>query len=266
MERKFHLATVEPTIDITPNVAISHANDILFDWFAFEIPKGAAHIKNITCVITGTDAVAADQKDFDLYFARSIDGTAPTSLGNPNAAVTAATGSAVRKNIIGRHALDSSIQEDADAMISYNVWTLSGKTGNDRNDVEVILQGDPEYTSTEGYQTIWVSGIAIASGANFGTGVLVNGAVSSAGAQTIAVDGTDPNDCFQIGDELLACRSTGASVQKIGTLTAMASDGSSITVDAKDINGTTVWDSGALEDDDEVCFRRPITIHMSLEY
>jgi len=237
MERKFHLATIEPTIDITPNVAISHANDILFDWFAFEIPKGTAFIKNITCIIPGTDAAAADQKDFDLYFARSINGVAPASLGNPNAAVTQAKGAAVRKNIIGRHALDSSIQEDADAMISYNVWTLSGKTGNDRNDVEVVIQGDASYAGTEGYQTIWVAGIAIASGANYGTGVLVNGAVSS-----------------------------GASVQKIGTLTAMASDGSSITVDAKDINGTTVWDSGALEDDDEVCFRRPITIRLALEY
>ena len=33
-----------------------------------------------------------------------------------------------------------------------------------------------------------------------------------------------------------------------------------------DINGTTVWASGALADDDEICYRRPITLRLGLEY
>ena len=266
MDRKFHLATVEPTIDTAPNIAISHAKDVIFDWFPFEIPKGACKITDITTMYPGTNAAAVDGKDIQLLFGRSINGVAPASIGSYNDAVTVIKAAACRKNIIGAHLLDADNSHDVNnSMIGYNIWSYSGKTGNDRNGVEIVLQADPKYASTEGYQTIWVCGIATQSGHDFGTGVLLDGAVSSAGAQTLDVsEDTDADDVFQVGDELLACRSTGASVQKIGTITALTAD--TITVDGKDINGTTVWSSGALEDDDEICFRRPLTFLFGIEY
>jgi len=266
MERKFHLATVEPTIDTVPNVAINAAKDVIFDWFPFEIPRGACKLTNITVTYPGTEATAVDGKDIQLFFGRSINGVAPASLGNYNDAVTVIKAAACRKNIIGAHFLDGTqLHDPSDVMTGYNLWSYSGKTGNDRNEVEVIIQADPSYPSTKGFQTIWVCGIAAESGHDFGTGVLLDGAVSSAGAQTLDVsEDTDADDVFQVGDELLACANDGSSVQKIGTITALTAD--TITVDAKDINGTTVWSSGALADDDEICFRRPLTFNFGFEY
>ena len=268
MERKFHLATVRPTIDTLPNVAISHAKDVIFDWFPFEIPKGTAKLTDITVTYPGTNGATVAGKDITLVFARSINGTAPTSLGNSNDALTVIKTAAVRNNIIGYHELDAdNLHAVGDEFIGYSVWSYSGRAGNDRNTPEIVLQADPAYPSTQGYQTIFVAGLAAEAGHDFGTGVLLDGAIltGAAGAQTLDVsEDNDADDIFCVGDELLAAASNGSSVQKIGTITALTAD--TITVDAKDINGTTVWASGALADDDEICFRRPLTFNMGFSY
>ena len=102
---------------------------------------------------------------------------------------------------------------------------------------------------------------------DFATNVILEGAVTSAGAQALDItadSSSDADDVFAVGDELLAAANDGSSVQKIGTITAVTN--TTITVDAKDIFGTTVWSSGNLADDDEICFRRPLTFHLGLEY
>ena len=131
----------------------------------------------------------------------------------------------------------------------------------------MVIEGDPNYTgTTKGYQTVWIAGIAIGA-TNFATNCLLDGAIltGAAGAQTLDVsEDADADDVFAVGDELLAAANDGSSVQKIGTITSLTAD--TITIDAKDIFGTTVWSSGALADDDEICFRRPLTFNIGLEY
>ena len=68
---------------------------------------------------------------------------------------------------------------------------------------------------------------------------------------------TDADDVFAVGDELIACAANGTSAQVIGTVTAVTAD--TITTDG-------VGFDGALADDDEVCFRSPITLRLGLEY
>ena len=168
MERKFHLATVRPTIDTLPNVAISHAKDVIFDWFPFEIPKGTAKLTDITVTYPGTNGATVAGKDITLVFARSINGTAPTSLGNSNDALTVIKTAAVRNNIIGYHELDAdNLHAVGDEFIGYSVWSYSGRAGNDRNTPEIVLQADPAYPSTQGYQTIFVAGLAAEAGHDF---------------------------------------------------------------------------------------------------
>tara|TARA_R110002012_G_C11478354_1_gene594738 strand:- start:55 stop:849 length:795 start_codon:yes stop_codon:yes gene_type:complete len=262
---KYVMATVRPTIDVLPNTSFN-AGDLLFDWFRFEIPNGGVNLKTIFGICPGTNAVAGNTLDMNLVFATSLKGSAPPSLGSPDDAPTVIKGAAVRNHLIGHVHLDLSKLTNADTeFVGYNVLTQSGQTGNDLNEVKNIMQGDPNYAgTTQGYQSIWVAGFSVGA-LDFGTNVLLDGAVSSAGAQTLDVseDG-DADDVFCIGDELLAAASDGSSVQKIGTITALTAD--TITVDAKDINGTTVWASGALADDDEICFRRPLTFNFGFEY
>ena len=261
----YHLAVVQPTIDVLPNSPFD-ANDVLFDRFRFEIPRGSTHLKTIFATVPGTDATAGNSHDISLVFAKSLNGVAPPSLGNPDDAPNVIKGAAVRNHLIGHSILDASKVSNSDTeFVGYNVWAQSGVVGNDINEVTNIMEGDPTYIgATTGYQSIWVAGFT-AGTMNFGTGVKLDGAVGEAGAQTLDVsEDTDADDVFCIGDELLACRSTGASVQLIGTVTALTAD--TVTVNAKDINGTTVWSSGALENDDEICFRRPLTLKLGFEY
>tara|TARA_R100000700_G_scaffold9843_2_gene14274 strand:- start:1811 stop:2629 length:819 start_codon:yes stop_codon:yes gene_type:complete len=267
---KYHLATVRPVIDTLPNVQFT-ADDVLFDWTAFEVPRGGCALRSISAIIPGTDATATNGGlQMDLYFATTFNGTAPTTLGNTNAAMNVISATANKNHITHMVSLLGSEMEDAgDGMVGFNVLgkgavtsaTTSGPTGL------VILQGDTEYTgTTKGYQTIWVAGVAQGT-YNFGTNCLLDGAITSgsAGAQTLDVsEDADADDLFAIGDELLAAANDGSSVQTIGTVTALTAD--TITVDAKDINGTNVWSSGALADDDEICYRRPITLRLGLEY
>jgi len=264
------LATVRPKIDVLPNQAFA-ADDVLFDWTAFEVPRGGCALRSLSLIVPGTDGTAANGGlQMDLYFATTFNGTAPTTLGDTNSAMTVIKATANKNHITHMVSVAGSEMEDSlDGMVGFNVLgkgavtsaTTSGPTGL------VILEGDANYTgTTKGYQTVWVAGVA--QGAyDFGTGCLLDGAIltGAAGAQTLDVsEDTDADDVLAVGDELLACASNGTSVQTIGTITALTAD--TITVDAKDIDGTTVWDSGALADDDEICNRRPITLRLGLEY
>ena len=263
------MAKVRPTIDVLPNTAWD-AGDVLFDWYAFEIPKGGCALKTINVIVPGTDGACVTGLDIELFFATSVNGVAPPSLGDKNDAITKIAATACKNHIIGHKYLDASLMENSDEFVSYNIWTNT--TGNadaaaSTEYVNMILEGDPTYTgTTSGYQTIWIAGMAIGV-SNFATNCLLDGAIltGAAGAQTLDVaNDADADDIFAVGDELLAAANDGSSVQKIGTITSLTAD--AITIDAKDIFGTTVWSSGALADDDEICFRRPLTFHIGLEY
>lgn len=268
---KYHLATVKPTIDVLPNTAWN-ANDVLFDWYPFEIPRGGCALKTLNVIVPGTDTAAASGIDMEIFFAKSVNGVAPPSLGDPDSAVTKIAATACKNHIIGQKYLDASHMENGDLLVSYNIWTTSvdGNAAAATNqDImqPIILEGDPNYSgTTKGYQTIWIAALTMGT-PNHGTGVLLDGEIltGAAGAQTLDVsEDQDADDVFAVGDELLAAASDGSSVQTIGTITALTAD--TITVDAKDIFGTNVWSSGALADDDEICFRRPFTFHLGLEY
>ena len=262
----YHLAKVRPTIDVLPNTAFN-AGDVLFDWYPFEIPRGACKLETLNVIVPGTNAAAGNAHDIELFFATSVNGVAPTSLGSPDDAIEIIPATACRNHIIGHKYLDQSAMTNSAELVGYNIWTNTAGTDTAHYTVDTVLEGDPNYAgTTSGYQTIWVAGIAVGA-FDFGTNVILEGAVSSAGAQTLDVtadSSADADDVFAIGDELLAAASGGSSVQKIGTITALTA--AAITVDAKDIFGTTVWDSGALADDDEICFRRPLTFNLGFSY
>jgi len=267
MKGKFHLAKVRPTIDVLPNTAWD-AGDVLFDWYAFEIPRGGCALKTLNVIVPGTDTAAAAGVDMELFFATSVNGIAPSSLGDPDSAITKIAATACKNHIIGHKYLDGSAMENSDELGSFNIWTnAAGTASTDTAKIDMVLEGDPTYAgTTSGYQTIWIAALTIGT-PNFGTGVLLDGAILTGAAGAQALDITpdnDGDDVFAIGDELLACASDGSSVQQIGTLTAVTNN--ALTVDAKDIFGTDVWSSGALADDDEICFRRPLTFHLGFEY
>ena len=268
MTGKYHLAKVKPTIDVLPNQAFG-AGDVLFDWYAFEIPRGVCKLTTLNVIVPGTDTAAAAGIDMELFFATSVDGAAPPSLGDPNDAITKIKATACKNHIIGHKYLDASVMENSDELVSFNIWTntLGNATATtDAAVVDMILEGDSTFdgkqgdsthrATTKGYQTIWVAGIA--QGAfDFGTGMEIdNGSgYTAAATATLNCDGTAGDILFAPGDELIAA--DGALIGKVKTI---SDDGSHTTLVLQD-NVTAT-----LADDDEVCYRQPIVFHFGIEY
>ena len=255
MHGKYYLTEkIKPNIDKMGNVAFS-ADDVLFDWTAFEIPKGTAALRTLFATIQGTEAVAEGTRNFELYFAKSINGVAPPSLGDTNDSKNIRKTTAARPWIIGFHAVDASELEDqGDGLVGYNCLGNGKATANvNLNHKPVILEGEPAYGSTEGYQTIWVAGLALGA-IDWGTGCIVAGA-HSADDLTIVIDGVDADDVFAVGDTIIAFDADGSDETTIGDITAVAAD--LITVDAA---------PNIIADDDEICNLSPITFQFGFEY
>lgn len=265
---KYHLVTVRPNIDTLGNVAFA-ADDILFDWTAFEVPRGGCAIRSLNIIMPGTDGTSANGAlQMDLYFATSLNGVEPPSLGLTNAAPTLIATTACRNNIIALNSvLGSEMEDSLDGLIGYNVLGKGAVTSATTMQSEqlTVLEGDTGFVGARGgtratptgFQTIWVA--AIAQGAyDFGTGVLLDGVVTDTETREFDVsEDTDAEDVFCIGDEVIAFAADGTSGQIIGTVTGVTAD--TITTDG-------VGFGGALADNDEFSFRQPIKIKIGLEY
>ena len=263
MNGRYHLATIKPEIDKVGNVAFT-ADDVLFDWTKFEVPRGGCAIRSLNLIVAGTDSVAANGGlQMDLYFATSVSGAAPPTLGDTNTTINSAAGlilaTAAKPHIIAYHAvLGSEMEDSLDGLKGYNVLgngAVTSATTTDNSSALTILEGDPDYTgATRGYQTIWVAGIA--QGAyDFGTACAIGTADHTADDLTIVVEGTDADDVFAIGDTIIAFDADGSGETTIGDVTAVAAD--LITVDAA---------PNLIADEDEVCNLNPIVIKLGLEY
>ena len=237
--------------------------DVLFNWTRFEIPKGAACLKSIQIAMKGTNGADANKHDIELYFAKSIDGVAPSNFGALNGAATAPLAAACRRNIIAFKAIDASGRSDDEDLIGYNVWGSGTATAADVPISELILSAyDEAYTSTtEGYQSVWVAGIA--KGAfDFGTAVAVAEASGIAALELsignnfyeprqITTSGTDPRNVFMKGDVVQAQDNA-----KIGTVISVDS------ATLMTVNGV----EEALANTDTINWRYPLEFVFGFEY
>jgi hypothetical protein len=258
MNRKYALVDLEPNIDTTPGTPHG-GSDILFDWTPIEIPTGACSVKTIHAIVEGTDGASGNTHDIILYFARSINGVAPTTFGTENAVTIKENTLAFRKNLLGFLHLDLSARDDVDYLRAYSV--IGDRTAASTDNAalagemyNITLQGDPMYASTKGYQTIWVAGFG--TGAfDFGTGVTLDQASHQAADTTgdgvqLTVDG-DPRNSFAAGDQLIG--STGGPKMEV----VSTDDSTLITV--KNI-------TEQIDDDEELVVRNPLKFRIGLEY
>jgi len=266
---KFHLATVRPRIDLLGNVEYEN-HDVLFDWHRFEIPRGGCSIKSFNMIVAGLDGAARAAKDMELFFAKSVNGVAPPSLGNPNSDSRVKVNfTACRTHMIAHKLLDGGAMENSDTYtLSYNMWDQTVVGDQVQNQLQpggIMLQGDTNYPgTTQGYQSVWIA--AVAMGAfTFGTGVLLNqasdqlpssNAAQPPGPVALVTDGVDADDVFAVGDEIMSyLDANGATPGVVGTVIAVAPN--LLTVDKV---------TAGFADDSELCFRGPIQFNFGLEY
>ena len=210
---KYFTVEVKPTI---PNVAAGqHAafadNDLLFDWFAFDVPKGTSFIKQIVLEVrpNGLSGAAVNERALDLIFAKTVNGAAPTSLGTANSALTADVNNS--NHLIGYVAGNSYAYEghlDSTAV----AIAREAKAG-------LIIEGEPDSGTNVGFDRIYLAGVA---GAAFDFRSLVQINNGTLDGDTFTVDGQDPRNMFAVGDVIAATTTADTSVSKsLGTIKSM---------------------------------------------
>tara|TARA_R110002167_G_scaffold106551_1_gene273133 strand:+ start:951 stop:1739 length:789 start_codon:yes stop_codon:yes gene_type:complete len=255
------LGTISPSLDTSVFHGQTGGNDILFDWVPLVIPRGACMLTSIGGTIMGVNGTAANGNDFRLYFAKSINGVAPSSFGTAHAAQGVNQAAGFRRNILGALFVDMSAIDDADNLIAYNVFQTklqdAASTSGEFRGALITLEGEPNVTRT-GFQTIYVAMEATGTVFDFGTDVDLN----MAGSADVAADmtgasvalttsGTDPQLVFQPGDILGG--HTGTVEMEV------VSVDSATTMTVKNI--TDIIDHA-----EQLIIKNPITLNFGLEY
>ena len=220
------------------------ADDILFDWQAFDVPNGTVNLESVTAYMVGEDGGVQADKDFSLVFARSVDGTAPTTLGVGNAAQTACW--ELPLHYVGGIKIEaSSTSIYGMAFGTAYTWGAQGANGIDRS---IIMTPEPLSGVNVGYDRLYVA--AFAGGAfDFSTGVLATGAVSSGSATDITVDTVDVRTAFQ-KDDIVYIQDSNTV---IGTVSSVP-DATSLIL--------TAANGAAIANNDEFINATPITLHL----
>jgi hypothetical protein len=266
--RKYFTVEVEP--EISP--AIQHlnaftANDLLFDWTAFKMPKGGSRLIGITAVVRSTDG--DDQTcAMDLFFARQAvnmgdiaNGTAPTSLGTLHADPTIIPNNPYWDQIMGHAKLTADNFSTAGAIESgITVGTTgyvasTGATAGLQAPNPLIFE---DYGSgladSEGLYTYYVGATAIGT-PDFHSDL----AFASGTGNDLTCDGTDARKLLAPGDRIKAIDiDDGSTVLDIGTVGTIP-DGTSILLEGS----TTSIDT--LGDGDNIYNIHPIKLILSFE-
>jgi hypothetical protein len=219
------------------------ADDILFDWQAFDVPNGTVNLESVTAYMVGEDGGVQADKDFGLVFAKSVNNTAPTTLGEENAAQTACF--EMPLHYVG------AIKVEASTTSMYGMafgtaytWGAQGANGIDRS---IIMSPEPLSGTNVGYDKLYVAGFA--GGAfDFSTGVLSTGVISADAQTTIAVDTVDARKAFQ-KDDIVYIHDVDTAC---GTVSSVASGVITLT-------GNNVV---AIANNDEIINATPITLHL----
>tara|TARA_Y100000004_G_scaffold111583_1_gene125270 strand:+ start:182 stop:976 length:795 start_codon:yes stop_codon:yes gene_type:complete len=236
------------------------AGDIIFNWTAVDVPKGGNAIVSISAVVNAEDGAyaAGSLTDYELLFAKSIDGVAPPSLGDINGVQTAC--GELRHHLIGSARLESSAAVGTLSKTAFHVVYVNsaGNTGNSTSDgygFPIIMDLEPESGTNVGFDKLYVACFQVTA-RNYGTGVLLNESsidASAAPTNSITVDGTDATKIFSVGDQVYV---HDLDTPIPGTLTAVTST----TLTFSETNSTV-----DIAEDDELLNANPIRIKLGFE-
>jgi len=196
---KYFTVTVRPTIPAATQHLGNFADaDALFDWTAFNVPKGANRLLNITAIVRKEDATTSNELPFSLVFGKSINKTAPNSIGTLHGT---ASGTGYQHNLIGKAMFIA--KDNLSKLDNVEIFTLNAG-GADSDHMDIVLEGEPDSGINVGYDKMYVAGIAEGT-LNFSTAVVTSRAVDVSGLSAAElvnadIEGTDPRTVFAPGD------------------------------------------------------------------
>ena len=210
MNKYFNVDVIPDCIagDVSDNngTADVGAGDILFNWTAVDVPKGSSMLRSIAAYVNGEDGALADSaSDIELVFAKSIDGVAPSNLGDING-VQSACGE-LRSHFVGFARLEGTAATGTLSKLTFGVGYMNSSTNPTGFGLPLVIDLEPASGTNVGYDTLYVAGLLVTA-RNYGTGVLLglgSGADYDASAtplNSLIVDGVDATKIFSVGDQV----------------------------------------------------------------
>ena len=231
---KYFTVTVKPTIAASAQHASFSNNDLLFDWTAFEIPKGRAKLVNATVLVRpkGDTGPTANDNAIGLVFSSSNT----QSLGSANGAIT----NAPSNDFLGA----VEFAANSYTPVSFNS-TVVGTLGRGSGDTEIPMAPlvltpnvNALSTTTSGYDTLYLGGFCADANTDFTSILVVSDAdIASAAHTTIVTAGSsmDNREHFIAGDVIHA-----QDDAVVGTLDSVAESAITLTSEL----GTSVLTNG----------------------
>tara|TARA_R100000458_G_C8237539_1_gene217456 strand:+ start:36 stop:818 length:783 start_codon:yes stop_codon:yes gene_type:complete len=259
MASKYFDVTVKPTVKASKQHAGAFsAGDVLFDWTPFQIPRGSARLLNTFVTVRGVDGADQGAKDIELFFAKSIDGNAPSTLGDSNDPVDS---SGWQNNLIGYQMLDHSSNSTGSSDDLVYITTLT--SGSRGGGPDVVLTGELDSGDNVGYDTVYVA--CLTQGAhNFSTTVIARGGTTADGSVAVVETDKGSNDdpdaelIFVPGDVLAT--TNGTDDRTLGTVKSIAAFGSS----KQDITFEAAIEA-TIADNEEIYNLNPVVLKFSFE-
>tara|TARA_R110001592_G_scaffold42334_4_gene137448 strand:+ start:176 stop:970 length:795 start_codon:yes stop_codon:yes gene_type:complete len=184
-------------------------SDIIFDWTAVDVPKGSCLLKSITAYVNAEDGAygSGSLTDYELVFAKSVNGVAPPTLGDINALQTGC--GELRHHFITGVRLESAASKGTLSKTAFGVIFSTGISGGSDTNIgtNVVIDLEPSSGTNVGYDTLYVAAFQVSARA-YGTGVLLDQAGdadydASADLQnSYIVDGVDATKIFSVGDQV----------------------------------------------------------------
>jgi len=218
---KYFTVEVKPVIPATTNGlhAAFADGEILFDWTAFDVPKGACKLIGAHLEVRpkGDSGSTVNRFPLELLFAKSkrIDGaiTAPSTLGVEGAAPVAPTNITLQSDTHLGH-MPIVIGGFGEVNDSLAVSSTAAPDG-------MVLEGLPDSGTNVGYDKLYVGGIAGGAFNFVSSTVIDNGDLNG---PTMTTGGTDPRLFIAVGDTVAACDATGTTAEiAMGTVASMTS-------------------------------------------
>ena len=213
---KYFTVEIKPTIDVAALAAgdITDA-EILFDWAAFDVPKGASKLIGVTARVVGKNGADYTMADIELFWAKTIAGNAPGTLGDDGAIVDT---HGWFPNIIGKTYMDATNGSNDGDLIMGNIVVSAAPGGgtlgqSNANNTPIsnglVLEGEPDSGVNVGYDKLYVAGLAKGTH-NWGASTMtVNGTMSTSSPVLTVADlspilsGIGPGDVLRDEDNLL---------------------------------------------------------------
>jgi len=243
---------VKPTI---PNVAAGqHAafaqNDLLFDWYAFDVPKGTCRLIHIDQEIRpkGDSGATVNEFDLDLLLAKANQiGTAPSSIGTVNSAALASAVN-LSNNMMGF--IVNGSWEAHEVHLDSTAYTQCREVN-----CSMFFSNPGPQVTTKGYDRYYMA--AIAEGAfDFRSEMLINAGDLTGPVMT--VDGIDATLALAVGDTIKVTTTALSSASKDMGIIKSIDSATQITLESA---FTT-----AVVDNDFVYNAAPITFRLHFEY